>query len=99
MNINKIGGLSNNYPSGNYNKTQKENQAYGDSVNISETAKNRISLQKVLELVKNTTNVRQDKIEAAKNRLSEYFTEGNINSEVTEKIAKKIIEDMKQGLL
>lgn len=99
MNINKIGGISNNYPSGNYNKTQKESQSHSDSVNISETAKNRISLQKALELVKNTADVRQDKIEAAKNRLSEYFTEGNINSEVTEKIAQKIIEDMKRGLV
>lgn len=99
MNINKIGGISGNYSSGNYAKGQKESQVQSDSVNISDTAKTRISLEKALELVKNTPGVRQDKVEVAKSNLQGYFTEGNINSEVTEKIAKKISDDMKKGLV
>lgn len=99
MNINKIGGLSGKYPSKDFSKVEKSNNTFNDSVNISDVAKSKINFEKSLEIVKSIPDVRADKVKVAKANLESYFTNGEIDAEVTEKIAKKILKGILEGLV
>lgn len=99
MNINKIGGIGGKYSSEDFPKVKKGLSAARDSVNFSEVALSRMTLKQSLELVRNAPNIRAEKVLEAKNNLGSYFSEGNINSEVTEKIAKQLAKDMWEGLV
>ncbi len=74
-------------------KTEKPNRS--DSIDLSEQAKRTTELNKYIEIVKNSPDIRMDKVEAAKEKLQKGEYDGEeIYTKLTESLNKKFeIED------
>ncbi len=80
--INKVNKVSKSLPVGN------------DRIEISSEAKEVLELQKMDEALKAIPDIRIDKVEAAKARLSTYMENGVIKEEILDKMAANILDDL-----
>lgn len=92
MAIDKIG------PINNYNEYKKINKKgptskanLSDSVSISKEAMNMAENSKIMEIIKNTPDVRIDRINEVKAKLN---NPDYINTDIIDKVAEKIIESL-----
>ncbi len=76
------------------NKVNKSLPVGNDRIEISSEAKTVIELQKMDEALKAIPDVRMDKVEAAKARLSTYMENGVIKEEILDKMAANILDDL-----
>jgi len=95
MTIDKIGKINNIYKANNKNNVNKaDNINKTDSINISQEAHKKAEIEKYLKIVKNSPDIRSDKVEAAKKNLDEYFSDekklDTIIDNISQKIADKI---------
>jgi anti-sigma28 factor (negative regulator of flagellin synthesis) len=93
MGIDKIGPL-NNY--NNYNKKINKKSSVDktgslDSVKISEEAKNMVESSKIKEIINNTPDVRQDRIDALKQKIN---NPDYLNKVIADGLADKIMESL-----
>ncbi len=92
MGIDKIGPI-NNY--NNYNKINKKDSLKdintADSVSISKEALNMAETSKIMEIIKNTPDVRIDRINEVKAKLD---NPDYIDNAITESVAEKIMESL-----
>ena len=92
MDIDKIGPI-NNY--NGYNKVNKKNPSkninLSDSVSISKEALNMAETSRIMDIVKNTPDVRTDRVNEVKAKIN---NPDYINKEVIDKVAEKIIESL-----
>lgn len=92
MDIDKIGPI-NNY--NGYNKVNKKNPSkninLSDSVNISKEALDRAETSRIMDIVKNTPDIRTDRVNEIKAKINNA---DYINKEVIDKVAEKILESL-----
>lgn len=88
--INKVSGSYNNSKINNGSKIKETPQK--DAVNISQKARETAETAKFIEIVKNSPDVRQDKIEAAKSNLSKYMQGSRIDPKVLNKVIDRIMD-------
>ncbi|HMB02095.1 MAG TPA: hypothetical protein VKS21_14010 [Spirochaetota bacterium] len=88
--INKV--IKSNKPS---NQKPKARKASRDSVNISTDARVQAEFKKYIKMVKDTPNIRQEKIDIAKKNLESYFSDGEFKPEVLKSISEKIASSIK----
>ena len=86
--INSVNKIANN-------NSQKEvakivNNKVSDSINISKNAKEIAEIKKAIETVKNSPDIRMDKVEAAKKNLETYFDGDQIKPKVLESLVNAI---------
>ena len=88
--IDKIGPI-NNY--NGYNKVNKKGPAkktnYSDSVSISKEAMDMAETQRIMEIVKNTPDVRSDKINEIKAKIN---NPDYVNNDLIDKVAEEILD-------
>lgn len=99
MNINKISGLN------KIIRPKKSNPAKAagsvqksDSVSISTEARNKAELQKFTEMVRKTSDVRQDRIDAVRQRLREnpdYYNSDEVLRGLTDRLTDAISGELK----
>lgn len=90
MTIDKIGGINNIQAGNDVKKTAKVNDIGTDSVHISEESKSIMQREYLLNIVKNSPDIREDKVIEAKEKLKLY------DSNITEK--NKVIESLAESL-
>ena len=88
-------------PSNKVNITQKTSNikkinsiSTKDSVNISQEALSKAELKKYIKIVKETPEIRVDKVEIAKKNMQSYFKDGKIDTKILENIAHKIFSTL-----
>ena len=90
MTIDKLGPID---PVSKFNKTNKtdriDKKEKADSINISEDAKNMAEVYKATEEVKNSPDIRLERIEDIKEKLKDP---NYINQKVLESVADKIMD-------
>ena len=95
MLINKIGGTKDIFPSDDsrVNKAKPGHKKIGDDqVSISKEAHKAQEISKDVDLVKNSPNIRRERIEEARERLSSgYYNNNKIIEEVADKIAQSLL--------
>ncbi len=66
-----------------------------DLINISKDAKELAAIENYINTVKNSTDIRIDKVEQAKKNLeSHYFKNGNLNSKILDIITQRILDSL-----
>lgn len=86
-NINKTQSLS------RLNKsTRLENNVAADSVQFSSEAKRNAETAKYIEIVKNSPDIRLDKVEAAKINLASYMKDSRIDPKVLDKMIDRLMD-------
>ncbi len=75
-------------------KVHRTSSVGSDRIEISSEAKAVIEMQKMDEALKAIPDVRLDKVEAAKARLSTYMENGVIREDILDKMAANILDDL-----
>lgn len=101
MNINKISGLNKilrpkkTSPAKSTGNVQKK-----DSVSISNEARNKAELQKFSDMVRKSSDVRQDRIDAVRKRLQEnpdYYNSDEVLRGLTDKLADAFSSEVQKS--
>ena len=73
------------------NIIKKQTPKVFDSISISKGAKEKATIEKYIQIVKKTDDIRQDKIDKVKKEMKNYFNEqGDIKEEILKEISNKI---------
>lgn len=94
MAIDKVNNINQINQVNKVNKVNRTSPVGNDRIEISSEAKAVIELQKMDEALKAIPDVRMDKVEAAKARLSTYMENGIIKEDVLDKMAANILDDL-----
>ncbi|HOJ49530.1 MAG TPA: flagellar biosynthesis anti-sigma factor FlgM [Spirochaetota bacterium] len=87
MEIRKIFQIFNN-KTVKKNNVKTTNKTKTDSIHISDEAKLRAEVEKYKEVIKNTPDIRQDRIAQVKERLkSEYYNSSKIYNDIASKLS------------
>lgn len=93
--INKIGHINNISPSSNVKKMAKVSETQkSDSVSISAAGKAEAEKLHLISVIKDSPDIRMDKVEAAKARLAEYTKDGGMDDAVASGIYDRIIDGL-----
>lgn len=94
MTIDKIGGVSNIQQKSDVRHGEKISNAGYDRIDISKESEIALQNEKLLSIVKNMPDIREEKVAEAKKRLELYMQEGALREEVLNSLANSIIDSM-----
>lgn len=94
MTIDKIGGVANIQQKSNVRHNEKVSNSGYDRLDISKESEIALQNEKLLSIVKNTPDIREEKVVEAKKRLELYMQEGALREEVLNSLANYIIDSM-----
>lgn len=94
MTIDKIGGAANIQQKSNVRHNEKVSNIGYDRVDISKASEIALQNEKLISIIKDTPDVREEKVAEAKKRLEMYMQEGALREEVLNSLANSIIDSM-----
>lgn len=94
MTIDKIGGAANIQQKSNVRHNEKVSNRGYDRVDISKASEIALQNEKLISIIKDTPDVREEKVAEAKKRLELYMQEGALREEVLNSLANSIIDSM-----
>ena len=94
MTIDKIGGTSNIQQKSNVKYNDKVSKTGSDRIEISNESRLALQNERLINIVKEAPDVREEKIAEAKQRLELYMKDGALREEVLNSLANSIIESM-----
>ncbi|WP_432632664.1 flagellar biosynthesis anti-sigma factor FlgM [Brachyspira sp.] len=94
MTIDKIGGAANIQQKSNVRHNEKVSNIGYDRVDISKASEIALQNEKLISIIKDTPDVREEKVAEAKKRLELYMQEGALREEVLNSLANSIIDSM-----
>lgn len=94
MTIDKIGGAANIQQKSNVKHNEKVSNIGYDRVDISKASEIALQNEKLISIIKDTPDVREEKVAEAKKRLEMYMQEGALREEVLNSLANSIIDSM-----
>lgn len=94
MTIDKIGGVSNIQQKSSVRHNEKISNPGYDSIDISKESEIALQNKKLISIIKNTPDIREEKVAEAKKRLELYMQEGALREEVLNSLANSIIDSM-----
>ena len=93
MTIDKIGGVPNIQPKSNIRQNEKVSNI-SDTIDISKESKVALQNEKLISIIKNAPDIREEKVAEAKKRLELYMQDGALREEVLNSLANSIIDAM-----
>ncbi|MEI0603671.1 flagellar biosynthesis anti-sigma factor FlgM [Brachyspira alvinipulli] len=94
MTIDKIGGTSNIQQKSNVKYNDKVSKTGSDRIEISNESRLALQNERLINIVKEAPDVREEKIAEAKQRLELYMKDGALREEVLNSLANSIIDSM-----
>ena len=94
MTIDKIGGAANIQQKSNVRHNEKVSNIGYDRIDISKESEIALQNEKLISIIKDTPDIREEKIAEAKKRLEMYMQEGALREEVLKSLADSIIDSM-----
>ena len=94
MTIEKIGGAANIQQKSNVRHNEKVSNIGYDRIDISKESEIALQNEKLISIIKDTPDIREEKIAEAKKRLEMYMQEGALREEVLKSLADSIIDSM-----
>ena len=94
MTIDKIGSTSNINQKSNIKNNNKISKLGSDRVEISDESRIALQNEKLVNIIKESSDIRQDKVADAKKRLELYMKDGALREEVINSIANSIIDSI-----
>ena len=94
MTMDKIGGAANIQQKSNVMHNEKVSNIGYDRIDISKESEIALQNEKLLSIVRNAPDVREEKVAEAKKRLEMYMQEGALREEVLNSLANSIIDSM-----
>lgn len=94
MTIDKIGGAANIQQKSNVRHNEKVSNIGYDRVDISKASEIALQNEKLISIIKDTPDVREEKVAEAKKRLELYMQEGALREEVLNSLANSIIDSI-----
>ncbi|WP_157150995.1 flagellar biosynthesis anti-sigma factor FlgM [Brachyspira sp. SAP_772] len=94
MTIDKIGGTQNIQFNSKVKYSDKTSQLGSDRLEISNESKIALQNKRLVELVKQSPDIREEKVAEAKKRLEMYMKDGALRKEVLNSLANSIIDVM-----
>ncbi len=94
MTIDKIGGTSNIQPKSNIRYNDKASKVGSDRIEISNESMTALQNEKLISIIKNAPDIREDKVAEAKQRLELYMKDGALREEVLNSLANSIIDSI-----
>ena len=94
MTIDKIGGAANIQQKSNVRHNEKVSNIGYDRVDISKASEIALQNEKLISIIKDTPDIREEKVAEAKKRLELYMQEGALREEVLNSLANSIIDSM-----
>ena len=73
---------------------QVEPVSSDDKINISDSAKKLGEMKKYFQIVKDTPDIREEKVKQAKANLESHYHNQQVNSAVLEKLVKRILKSL-----
>ena len=94
MTIDKIGGAANIQQKSNVRHNEKVSNIGYDRLDISKESEIALQNEKLISIIKDTPDIREEKVAEAKKRLEMYMQEGALREEVLKSLADSIIDSM-----
>lgn len=94
MTIDKIGGAANIQQKSNVRHNEKVSNIGSDRLDISKESEIALQNEKLISIIKNAPDIREDKVAEAKKRLELYMQDGALREEVLNSLANSIIDAM-----
>lgn len=94
MTIDKIGGAANIQQKSNVRHNEKVSNIGYDRVDISKASEIALQNEKLISIIKDTPDIREEKVAEAKKRLEMYMQEGALREEVLNSLANSIIDSI-----
>lgn len=94
MTIHKIDGASNIQQKSNIRQSEKVSNIGSDRIDISKESKIALQNEKLISIIKNMPDIREEKVAEAKKRLELYMQDGALREEVLNSLANSIIDSM-----
>ena len=94
MTIDKIGGTQNIQFNSKVKYSDKPSQLGSDRIDISNESKIALQNKKLVDLVKQSPDIEEEKIAEARKRLEMYMKDGALRKEVVNSLANSIIDAM-----
>ena len=94
MTIDKIGGTSNIQQKSNVRHNEKVSNLGYDRIDISKASEIALQNEKLISIIKDTPDIREEKVAEAKKRLELYIQDGAVREEVLNSLADSIIDSM-----
>ena len=94
MTIDKIGGAANIQQKSNVRHNEKVSNIGYDRIDISKESEIALQNEQLISIIKDTPDIREEKVAEAKKRLEMYMQEGALREEVLKSLADSIIDSM-----
>ena len=94
MTIDKIGGAANIQQKSNVRHNEKVSNIGYDRIDISKESEIALQNEKLISIIKDMPDIREEKVAEAKKRLEMYMQEGALREEVLKSLADSIIDSM-----
>lgn len=94
MTIDKIGGAANIQQKSNVRHNEKVSNTGYDRISISKESEMALQNEKLISIIKDTSDIREEKVAEAKKRLELYMQDGAIREEILNSLADSIIDSM-----
>ena len=94
MTIDKIGGAANIQQKSNVRHNEKVSNIGYDRLDISKESEIALQNEKLISIIKDTPDIREEKVAEAKKRLELYMQDGAIREEILNSLADSIIDSM-----
>ncbi|TXJ15499.1 flagellar biosynthesis anti-sigma factor FlgM [Brachyspira aalborgi] len=94
MTIDKIGGAANIQQKSNVRQNEKVSNIGSDRIDISKESKLALQNEKLISIIKDAPDIREEKVTEAKKRLELYMQDGALREEVLNSLASSIIDSM-----
>ena len=94
MTIDKIGGAANIQQKSNVRHNEKVSNIGYDRIDISKESEIALQNEKLISIIKDTPDIREEKVAEAKKRLEMYMQEGALREEVLKSLADSILDSM-----
>ena len=94
MTIDKIGGTQNIQFNSKVKYSDGPSQLGSDKIEISNESKIALQNKKLIDIVKQSPEIREEKVAEAKKRLEMYMKDGALRKEVVNSLANSIIDAM-----
>ena len=94
MTIDKIGGAANIQQKSNVRHNEKVSNIGYDRLDISKESEIALQNEKLISIIKDMPDIREEKVAEAKKRLEMYMQEGALREEVLKSLADSIIDSM-----
>ena len=94
MTIDKIGGAANIQQKSNVRHNEKVSNIGYDRIDISKESEIALQNEKLISIIKDTPDIREEKVAEAKKRLEMYMQEGALREGFLNSLADSIIDSM-----